>query len=236
VARQYSGTAGRIENCQIGVFLSYASRWGHALIDRRLYLPQAWAENGARRAKAAIPATTTFATKPAIARDLIAAALDAGVPCAFVLGDALYGSDRRLRRMLEARQQPYVLAVRSNEPMRVGGGALAATTSGLLADALPPDAWACHAAGEGAKGRACMTGRGFGCSGHRIRNGSTGCWCAAAARMRKSGPTTSSSPPLARRSPNWPASPACAGRPRTNSASIIARRALGRHGIGTSRL
>jgi SRSO17 transposase len=152
VARQYSGTAGRIENCQIGVFLSYASRWGHALIDRRLYLPQAWAENGARRAKAAIPATTTFATKPAIARDLIAAALDAGVPCAFVLGDALYGSDRRLRRMLEARQQPYVLAVRSNEPMRVGGGALAATTSGLLADALPPDAWACHAAGEGAKG------------------------------------------------------------------------------------
>jgi SRSO17 transposase len=134
------------------VFLSYASRWGHALIDRRLYLPQAWAEDGARRAKAAIPATTMFATKPAIARDLIASALDAGVPCAFVLGDALYGSDRRLRRMLEARHQPYVLAVRSNEPMRVGGGSLEATTSGLLADALPPDAWACHAAGEGAKG------------------------------------------------------------------------------------
>jgi len=152
VARQYSGTAGRIENCQVGVFLSYASRWGHALIDRRLYLPQAWAEDGARRAKAAIPATTMFATKPAIARDLIASALDAGVPCAFVLGDALYGSDRRLRRMLEARQQPYVLAVRSNEPMRVGGGSLQATTSGLLAHALPPDAWACHAAGEGAKG------------------------------------------------------------------------------------
>src|SRR5881227_3648415 len=89
VARQYSGTAGRIENVQIGVFLAYASRWGHALIDRRLYLPQAWAEDGARRAKAAIPATTMFATKPAIARDLIASALDTGVPCAFVLGDAL---------------------------------------------------------------------------------------------------------------------------------------------------
>jgi SRSO17 transposase len=152
VARQYSGTAGRIENCQIGVFLSHASRWGHALIDRRLYLPQVWAENGARRAKAAIPATTAFATKPEIARDLIAFALDAGVPCAFVLGDAPYGSDRRVRRMLEARRQPYVLAVRSNEPMRVGGGSLEATTSGLLADALPSDAWACHAAGEGAKG------------------------------------------------------------------------------------
>ena len=63
------------------MLLSYASRWGHALIDRRLYLLQAWAEDGARRAKAAIPATTMFATKPAIARDLIAFALDAGVPC-----------------------------------------------------------------------------------------------------------------------------------------------------------
>jgi SRSO17 transposase len=152
VARQYSGTAGRIENCQIGVFLSYASRWGHALIDRRLYLPQGWAEDAPRRARAAVPEATTFATKPEIARELIASALDAGVPCAFVLGDALYGSDRRLRRMLEARQKAYVLAVRSNEPMRLGGDSLQATTSGLLADALPADAWACHAAGDGAKG------------------------------------------------------------------------------------
>jgi SRSO17 transposase len=152
VARQYSGTAGRIENCQVGVFLSYASRWGQALIDRRLYLPQAWAEDRARRAKTAVPEDTTFMTKPEIARELIAAALDAGVPCAFVLGDALYGSDRRLRRMLEARQQPYVLAVRSNEPLRIGGAALAGTTSGRLGDALQPDDWHCHAAGEGAKG------------------------------------------------------------------------------------
>jgi SRSO17 transposase len=129
-----------------------AGRWGHTLIDRRLYLPRAWADDRARRAKAAIPEATIFATKPEIARDLIASTLDAGVPCAFVLGDALYGSDRGLRRLLEARQQAYVLAVRSNEPMRVGGGSLEATTSGLLADALPPDAWTCHAAGEGAKG------------------------------------------------------------------------------------
>ena len=152
VARQYSGTAGRIENCQIGVFLCYASRWGHTLIDRRLYLPQAWAGDWRRRAKAAVPEQISFATKPEIARHLIASALDAGVPCAFVLGDSLYGSDRRLRRMLEARRKAYVLAVRSNESMRVGGGSLQLTTSGDLADALPPSAWACHAAGEGAKG------------------------------------------------------------------------------------
>src|SRR3954467_6924543 len=106
VARQYSGTAGRIENCQIGVFLAYASRYGQALIDRRLYLPDAWAQDESKRAKAGVPEEITFATKPEIARDLIAAALDAGVPCAWVLADALYGSDSRLRRMLEKREQP----------------------------------------------------------------------------------------------------------------------------------
>jgi DDE superfamily endonuclease len=80
VARQYSGTAGRIENCQIGVFLAYASRYGQALIDRRLYLPDAWAQDESKRAKAGVPQEITFATKPEIARDLIAAALDAGAP------------------------------------------------------------------------------------------------------------------------------------------------------------
>lgn len=152
VARQYSGTAGRIENCQIGVFLSYASRWGHALIDRRLYLPQAWAKDKARRDKAAVPEDVTFKTKPEIAADLIAAALDGGLPCAFVLGDAVYGSDRRLRHRLEARQQPYILAVRSNESMRVGGESLELTTAEQLADGLKAADWHCHSAGEGAKG------------------------------------------------------------------------------------
>lgn len=152
VARQYSGTAGRIENCQIGVFLSYASRWGQALIDRRLYLPQAWAEDGMRRMKTAVPDALAFMTKPEIARELIAAGLDAGIPCTFVLADALYGSDRRLRRMLEARRQPYVLAVRSNETLRVGGTSLELTTTARLGDAVKPNAWHCHSAGEGAKG------------------------------------------------------------------------------------
>lgn len=81
VARQYSGTAGRIENCQVGVFLAYASRFGQALIDRRLYLPESWAKDAARRARAQVPEDIVFATKIEIARDLIAAALDAGAPC-----------------------------------------------------------------------------------------------------------------------------------------------------------
>ena len=153
VARQYSGTAGRIENCQVGVFLAYASRFGQALIDRRLYLPQAWAEDGARRAKAQVPEDVAFATKPRIACDLIAAALDTGMPCAWVLADALYGSDSRLRRMLEQRGQAYVLAVRSNHCLRfVQDGGLTQTDPETLADALDADAWTTHAAGEGAKG------------------------------------------------------------------------------------
>ena len=97
VARQYSGTAGRIDNCQVGVFLGYASRFGQALIDRRLYLPQDWAADVARRQKAAVPETVNFATKPDIAAELIAAALDAGIRPAFVLADALYGACSSIR-------------------------------------------------------------------------------------------------------------------------------------------
>lgn len=153
VARQYSGTAGRIENCQVGVFLAYASRYGQTLIDRRLYLPKAWADDEARRTSAQIPQEQRFATKPEIACDLIAAALDGGVPCAWVLADALYGSDSRLRRMLEERGQPYVLAVRSNHCLRfVRDQGIEQTDPETMAAELNPEAWSSHAAGEGAKG------------------------------------------------------------------------------------
>src|SRR3954452_19987994 len=153
VARQYSGTAGRVENCQVGVFLGYASRLGQALIDRRLYLPEAWDSDDARRSRVQIPASVTFATKPQIACALIGAALDAGVPCGWVLADALYGSDSRLRRMLERRGQPYVLAVRSNHCLRFWTEeGLEETDPAAMADALDRDAWATHAAGEGSKG------------------------------------------------------------------------------------
>jgi len=153
VQRQYSGTAGKVDNCQLGVFLAYASRFGQALIDRRLYLPDAWAQDESKRAKAGVPEEITFTTKPEIARDLIAAALDAGAPCAWVLADALYGTDSRLRRMLEKREQPYVLAVRSNHRLRFWTEeGLEETNPAAMADALARDAWATHAAGEGAKG------------------------------------------------------------------------------------
>lgn len=153
VARQYTGTAGRIENAQVGVFLCYASRHGAALIDRRLYLPETWAKDEARRARAAVPAGIVFSTKLMLARDLIASALDAGVSCRFVLADALYGSDSGLRRMLEERGQPYVLATRSNYTLRflVDEGLIQTDPAELAAD-LPADAWRTLPAGEGSKG------------------------------------------------------------------------------------
>ncbi|MEI7608144.1 MAG: IS701 family transposase [Rhodospirillaceae bacterium] len=153
VARQYSGTAGRIENCQVGVFLSYASRHGQALIDRRLYLPEAWTADRDRCTRARVPAEVEFATKPGIARDLIATALDAGVPCAWVLADTVYGTDYRLRALLEDRRQPYVLAIKSNHTLRLlTAEGLVQTDPGTLADELASESWAPHAAGEGAKG------------------------------------------------------------------------------------
>jgi SRSO17 transposase len=153
VARQYSGAAGRIENSQVGVFLAYGSREGHALIDRRLYLPEGWAGDMERRRAAKIPDDVSFLTKPEIARAMIARALDAGVPCDWVLGDEVYGADRRLRMMLEGRGKPYLLAIRSNEKLwselegRVGQHAPEA-----LARALPPQAWRRLGAGAGTKG------------------------------------------------------------------------------------
>ncbi|WP_411571805.1 IS701 family transposase, partial [Pectobacterium cacticida] len=116
VQRQYSGTAGRIENSQIGVFLSYAGRGGSAFIDRELYLPRDWIADRARCSAAGIPESTHFATKPQLARRMLERALDAGTPCGWVTGDEIYGRDRRLRVWLESREQPFVLAVARNEP------------------------------------------------------------------------------------------------------------------------
>jgi SRSO17 transposase len=153
VARQYSGTAGRVENCQIGVFLAYASARGHALIDRELYLPQVWAEDDARRAAAKIPHAVSFATKPQLALRMIARAIAAGVPFAWVLSDEVYGSDRRLRMFLEEHERAFVLAVRSNERMWAGlDGRFGPHAAADLAAALPATAWQCLSAGPGAKG------------------------------------------------------------------------------------
>lgn len=153
VARQYSGTAGRVENCQVGVFAAYASRFGHALIDRRLYLPKGWAEDPARRVKAHVPEDMAFATKPAMAREMVGRLLDEGVPCAFVLADALYGSDYQFRRMLEKRGQAYVLAIRSNHALRfLEEWRFVQTDPAALISDLEAQAWQSLSAGEGAKG------------------------------------------------------------------------------------
>src|SRR4029079_15122556 len=153
VARQYCGTLGKVENCQVGVFLAYGSRKGHALIDRRLYLPEAWAGDAERRRAAKISDEVPFRTKPEIAREMVARALDAGVPCGWVLGDEVYGADRRLRTMLEERGKPYVPAVRGNEELGAGadgGGGRHETAA--LARAPPPRAWLRLSAGAGTKG------------------------------------------------------------------------------------
>ncbi|MER5336760.1 IS701 family transposase, partial [Micromonospora sp. NPDC002717] len=123
VQRQYTGTAGRIENSQVGVFLAYVSPLGRALIDRRLYLPEAtWCEWPERLAAAGVPDEVEFATKPALARQMIAAALDAGVPAGWVTGDEVYGADPGLRGDLEQRQIGYVLAVGCDRRVHINDG------------------------------------------------------------------------------------------------------------------
>ncbi len=145
VQRQYSGTAGRIENCQIGVFLGYASRKGQALIDRALYLPQSWTADHARCAEASVPENVVFATKPKLGRQMLARALAAGVPCAWVVGDSVYGADYALRRWIERHRRGYVLTVTSGQ--RLGFARVADWAAGL-----PPAAWQRLSAGDGAKG------------------------------------------------------------------------------------
>jgi SRSO17 transposase len=149
VQRQYTGTAGRVENAQVAVYLTYAGRRGHALIDRRLYLPRSWDGDSARRAAAGIPEDVEFATKPALAAEIIGAALDAGVPAAWVAGDEVYGADSGLRADLEKRRIGYVLAVSRDHRVTTGAGKQRADA---IAARLPRASWQRLAAGDGAKG------------------------------------------------------------------------------------
>jgi SRSO17 transposase len=149
VKRQYSGTAGRIENCQVGVFLAYASAHGQAFLDRELYLPQEWAADAERRAAAGVPEAVSFQTKPALACRMLARALEAGVPAGWVTADAVYGGDYRLRALLEARELRYVVGVAANQAVWSGWDQLRIDA---LLDALPEDAWERLSCGDGAKG------------------------------------------------------------------------------------
>lgn len=152
VQRQYTGTAGRIENSQVGVFLAFATSRGRALIDRRLYLPeQSWCSDPGRRQAAGIPETVQFATKPRLAWEMIAAALDAGVEAQWVTGDEAYGQDPQLRASLEARGTGYVMAVACSTRVRINHGRTTMRAD-ILAARLPTTAWQRHSAGAGAKG------------------------------------------------------------------------------------
>jgi SRSO17 transposase len=149
VQRQYSGTAGRIENCQIGVFLGYASAKGRAFLDRELYLPREWADDAARRAEAAVPAGVHFATKPELARRMLERAFTAGAPAAWVTGDEIYGDDPDLRHWLERERHPYVLAVSCSHALWHEGQQERAAS---LIAALPPEGWGTLSAGDGSQG------------------------------------------------------------------------------------
>ncbi len=149
VQRQYSGTAGKIENCQLAVHLSYASPLGHTLLDVSLYLPKSWSEDQARRAEAGVPDTVGFATKPQLARRLIATAVAGGLPCRWVAGDEAYGGDPQLAAALRGYRLGYVLAVACSHRVPTGLGIQRADQ---IAAGLPRRAWQRLSAGTGAKG------------------------------------------------------------------------------------
>ncbi len=149
VKRQYSGTAGRVANCQIGVFLTYASRGGHALLDRALYLPREWTDDRARCRQVGIPDEVCFATKPELARVMIERALAHGVPFAWVTGDTIYGGDRNLRLWLEEHHLPFVLTVAKDEPLWC---AHRQQRADKLAKTVSGEGWSRLSCGEGAKG------------------------------------------------------------------------------------
>ena len=153
VQRQYSGTAGRIENCQIGVFLAYASARGRTLLDRELYLPQGWAENWDRRQEAGVPESVSFHTKGQLAQLMLQRALESGVPFGWFTGDEVYGNDRKLRLWLERLDVPHVLAIKSTEKLwaLTDKGPLQVRAD-RLASGVAESAWVRCSAGDGTKG------------------------------------------------------------------------------------
>jgi SRSO17 transposase len=174
VKRQYTGTAGKIENCQVGVFLSYASRQGHAFLDRRLYLPEDWCADTARRAKAYVPEATVFETKPQLALAMLQHAWRRGIPMRWVVGDEVYGNAAYFRQGVSEQGRQYVLTVSADTPVwverpavepaqrtatgrwrrkaRIAAEAPAAIAVGEVAARWPAEAWERLTVAEGEKG------------------------------------------------------------------------------------
>jgi SRSO17 transposase len=160
VQRQYSGTAGRIENSQLGVFLTYASRAGRALIDRRIYLPRSWTDDAQRCPAAGVPQDTKFATKPELALKMVTEAVTAKVPAAWAAADEAYGDNRAFRTGVAKLGLGYVLAVSCDHRIPVWPGGKRRLRADHIAAALPASCWQRISAGTGAKGPAGMTGPG----------------------------------------------------------------------------
>lgn len=149
VQRQYTGTAGRIENSQVAVYLAYAAPAGHALIDRALYLPRAWIDDKARCATAGIPENVGFATKPQLAAAMVTRAVTAGADASWVTGDEVYGADPHLRQVIRGHRLGYVLAISANRHLSTHAGMIRADQ---LTAKLPKRAWQRLSAGAGSKG------------------------------------------------------------------------------------
>jgi SRSO17 transposase len=151
VQRQYTGTAGKVDNAQVAVYLTCASAAGHGVIDRELYLPHGWLADPQRCQAAGVPDQVGFATKPELARVMLDRALEVGVPAGWVTADEVYGGNPALRGWLETRAMPYVLAVKCTEPLPPSAGP--PTPAARLAEHVPPACWLRISAGQGAKGR-----------------------------------------------------------------------------------
>jgi SRSO17 transposase len=151
VQRQYTGTAGRIENSQVAVFLAYASSAGRALIDRRIYLPASWSQDQPRCAAAGVPQQVSFATKPRLALDMVTNAVTAGVPARWVTADEVYGNDPTFRAGVQALGLGYVLAVACDHRVPINDGTTRMRAD-LIAAELPTAAWQRYSAGVGSKG------------------------------------------------------------------------------------
>jgi SRSO17 transposase len=149
VQRQYTGTAGRIENAQVAVYLTYAARRGHGLIDRALYLPRSWTEDADRCREAGVPDGVEFATKPALATAMITRAVKAGVPAAWVAGDEVYGADPLLRKAIREHHLGYVMQIAANRRVPTHAGPLRVDE---LAATMPDSAWQRYSCGPGSKG------------------------------------------------------------------------------------
>jgi DDE superfamily endonuclease len=233
--RQYSGTAGRIENCQLGVFLTYTSPRGRALIDRELYLPKTWTDDRDRCAEAGISQDVEFATKPTLARKMLERLLTehgrAAVP--WFTADEAYGSNPGLRDWLDEQHLNYVMAVSCDARFATPTGPRRADE---LAASAPKRGWQRLSAGQGSKDTGSMTG----CWSTPAPI-STCCWYAARSASPASWPTTSAAATRRYPSPNWSASPDPAGAwrkpsnsPKTRLVWTTTRSAATTPGTGTS--